>query len=162
MKKLLLVLTMALGVAVAVAQPKAIGARLGYGVDVNYQHNLNNNFLDFEAGLPGFNGFQAAVTYNWVDPFNTKIPWTTKGSWDWYLGVGGKGGLYSLNESNNCWFTGVLGRIGVEYNFWFPLNLSLDWSPCVGLWNNADKIAFNSRGLYVGGIALGVRYSFGK
>ena len=39
MKKLLLVAILAVaGIAAAVAQPRAIGVNLGYGLDVSYQH----------------------------------------------------------------------------------------------------------------------------
>ena len=47
MKKALIVIAAVFGFAmVASAQPKAIGGRLGYGLEASYQHFLGNpNFL---------------------------------------------------------------------------------------------------------------------
>ena len=54
---------------------------------------------------------------------------------------------------------GVAGRIGVEYNFWFPLQLSFDWRPVIGPeFGRHYDAGFSTRSLYSGGIALGVRY----
>lgn len=147
----------------AYAQPRAVGVNLGSGLGISYQHNLGSaNFLDVAASLPvvvdGL-GVGGHVTYDWVDPFGAAVPWNNKGSWDWYMGVGGAGGVYGLfNSANNAWYAGVAGHIGIEYNFWFPLNLSLDWRPCVGL-AGGDGIRFGHEGLY-SGISLGVRYKF--
>ena len=71
MKKALLIIASVLGfAAVASAQPKAIGGRLGYGIEASYQHYLGNpNFLEVDAGLlvyGGEAGFQATGTYNFT------------------------------------------------------------------------------------------------
>ncbi|MCH5244457.1 MAG: hypothetical protein J1F29_06110 [Lentimicrobiaceae bacterium] len=144
-----------LGMASAIAQPRAVGVRIGYGVELSYQHGLGNNMLSIDAGLPGFNGIEAAVTYDWIDPFNTKIPWNEKGEWNWSLGVGAAGGWYWKGSA----FVGVAGRVGVEYNFWFPLQLSVEWRPSFGPYFG-KPCGFNINGLYAGGIAIGVRYKF--
>lgn len=138
------------------AQPRAIGIRGGYGVDFSYQHGLGSNMLDLEVGLAGFNGLQVACTYDWIFPINS---WTYAGSWNWYAGVGGAVGFSWYNNWANI---GVAGRIGVEYNFDFPLQLSLDWRPVVGpyIGLNGGGAGFNPYGLYEGGIALGIRYKF--
>lgn len=159
MKKSLIVaaLIFVLGTASAIAQPRAVGVRLGYGVEVSYQHGLGNNMLSIDAGLPGFHGIEAAVTYDWINPFNTQIPWNQKGEWNWSLGVGAAGGWWWNHDFGA--FVGVAGRVGVEYNFWFPLQLSVEWrpsfGPCFG-----DGVGFYGGGLFAGGIAIGVRYKF--
>lgn len=158
MKKSLIVaaLLFVLGTASAIAQPRAVGVRLGYGVEVSYQHGLGNNMLSIDAGLPGFHGIEAAVTYDWINPFNTQIPWNEKGEWNWSLGVGAAAGWYWGGYA----FVGVAGRVGVEYNFWFPLQLSVEWRPAFGPDFGKNHCGFYTGGLYAGGIAIGVRYKF--
>lgn len=160
MKKLgLLVLLMVAMATAAFAQPRAIGARLGYGAEVSYQHLVSEtNMVNIDLGLPGFNGLEAAATYDWINPGGLDIPWEHKGDWNWYAGVGAGAGFYGFHYLTG--FVGAAGRIGVEYNFWFPLQLSLDWRPLVGAYFNEYGAGFNTSGLWHGGIALGVRYVF--
>lgn len=172
------------GVATAVAQPRAIGAQIGYGIEFSYQHNLGDNFLSVDAGVPGlFNpnvlGVEGVVTYNWLNPFGADFPTISKGDWNWYMGVGGglgarfhryhydgDGVSVSTNKWENHVFVGAAGRVGVEYNFWFPLQLSVEWRPVLGpefYTNEATgktAVAFNTPGLFMGGLSLGVRYKF--
>lgn len=165
-KSIFLVAILAMvGVATAVAQPRAIGVNLGWGADVSYQHGFGEkNMLDIAVCVPQFSGIGAKVTYDWINPFNTAVPWNEKGQWNWYLGVGGAGGLYSFSNPF-YWYAGVAAHVGIEYQFWFPLQLSLDWRPNFGLRGYAGKDAgdfgmdFNTTGLY-DGISLGVRYLF--
>ena len=148
MKKIILVAALVLGfAAAAAAQPRAIGLRGGYGVEVSYQHTLGSNFVEADLGLVG-SGFNLAATYNWnlVQP-----QWTEKGEWGVYAGPGANLGL-----GFNGWFNvAVCGQVGLEYTFWFPLQLSLDIRPSLGF-STGDKP------LYVGGFypTLGVRYKF--
>ena len=75
------------------------------------------------------------------------------------MGVGGSGGfVFPTNDVKGWWYAGVAGHIGIEYDFWFPFQLSLDWRPSLGV-ANTNGIEFNHRGLW-GGIQLGVRYKF--
>lgn len=164
MKKLLLVAILAVaGIAAAVAQPRAIGVNLGYGLDVSYQHSLGEaNMIDLSVNLPFFDGIGAQATYDWVNPFGTAIPWNNKGEWNWSLGVGAGAGLYGFDAmaAGLCvWYVGAVGHVGVSYDFWFPLQLSVDWRPNIGVVGYADGCGFNKDGLY-SGITLGVRYLF--
>ncbi len=156
MKKLLLVAFMAvMGIAAAVAQPRAIGVNLGYGIDVSYQHALGEkNMIDLSVNIPAFAGIGATATYDWVNPFGTAIPWNNKGEWNWSLGVGAGAGIYGFKSP--AVYVGAVGHVGVEYNFWFPLQLSVDYRPNIG-WNFGAN-HFNTAGLY--GVSLGVRYLF--
>lgn len=158
MKKVLFVMAVVLCAAVSSvnAQPRAIGGRLGYGAEVSYQHSLGaSNMLEVDFGFPAFHGLEAAVTYDWLFPINS---WQEQGSWNWYAGVGAGLGMYNFNHVTG--YAGVAGRLGIEYNFWFPLNLSLDWRPIVGPYFSENHVGFNGWGLWQGGIALGIRYQF--
>lgn len=119
MKKLLLSMMLLLMVVVAAdAQSRSIGGRLGHGVEFSYQHSLGaSNMINLQAGLPFLNGFgiEGVVTYDWIFPITS---WEEQGSWNWYAGVGGGIGMWDFNHPVG--FAGVAGRIGVEYNFWFP------------------------------------------
>ena len=158
MKKYLLIAVLAVASLAAYAQPRAIGGRLGYGAEVSYQHGFGeSNMLEVEVGVPGFYGLEAACTYDWIDPFNAPVPWDNKGEWHWYMGVGGAGGAFF---GANAGYVGVAGHIGIEYDFWFPFQLSLDWRPTIGVSNyGRDKVGFGVEGLY-SGISLGIRYKF--
>lgn len=167
MKKLFIVAVMAIvSVAYAAAQPRAIGVNLGGGLGFSYEHGFGEkNMLDVAVSFPlaglfdNHYGLGANITYDWIDPFNAPVPWNEKGEWHWYMGVGGAGGVYNFANPTH-WFAGVAGHIGIEYDFWFPLQLSLDWRPSFGVsnWNEGDKLNFDLHGLY--GISLGVRYKF--
>ena len=162
MKKLLLTLALVVCAFIYVdAQPRAVGANIGYGLSVSYQHDLGAaNFLDVNVDLPFFSGIGATVTYDWVDPFNAPVPWNEKGSWNWYLGVGAAGGCYGLfTNVYNSAYVGVAGHVGIAYDFWFPLQLSVDYRPNIGVWFHENGVGFNAGGLY-SGITLGVRYRF--
>lgn len=159
MKKFLLIAVMAIaGVAYAAAQPRAIGANLGYGAAFSYQHSLGeSNMIDLAVELPAFMGIGASCTYDWIDPFGTSVPWNEKGEWHWYMGVGAGAGMYGWNAAFG--YVGAVGHFGIEYDFWFPLQLSVDYRPNIGCYFNSSAAAFNIDGLYTG-ISLGVRYKF--
>ena len=159
MKKLFLVAILAVaGFAAAVAQPRAIGLNIGYGLDVSYQHSIGtSNMVDVSLNIPCFSGIGATATYDWVNPFGTAIPWNNKGEWNWNLGVGAGVGIYGFKAP---WvYAGVVGHVGVEYNFWFPLQLSVDYRPNIGIVAGQGAVGFNSTGLY-SGITIGARYLF--
>ena len=159
MKKLLVLVALIAMSAVAVnAQKRAIGARLGYGLEFSYQHNMGEkNMLEVEVGLPAFSGIEAAATYDWLFPISS---WQEAGSWNWYAGVGAGAGYSWLWGWGNYGYVGVAGRLGIEYNFVFPLSLSLDWRPIFGPRFGSGNIGFYDGGLYYGAIAWGIRYRF--
>ena len=166
-KKFLLLVTLAVAsIAAAYAQPRAIGVRLGYGAEVSYEHSLGNNMLSIDLGVPAFAALEAAVTYDWIDPFGATVPWSEKGEWHWYMGVGGGLGWswYGTYTGAVPLMVGVAGRFGLEYDFWFPLQLSIDWRPIVGpaltIYDGGVGAGFYTGGLYAGAICLGVRYKF--
>ena len=148
MKKIILVAALVLGFTVAAsAQPRAIGLRGGYGVEVSYQHDLKANFIQADLGLMG-HGFNIAGTYNWMI---AKPDWTSKGEWGVYAGpgvaLGADGGFH----------VAVAGMVGLEYTFWFPLQLSIDIRPQFGLGVGHGHSWFHHGGYWP---SLGVRYKF--
>ena len=168
MKKYLLIALLAVASICAYAQPRAIGANLGANFGFSYQHGFGeSNMLDVAAYVPWAGGFYGngvlwglggIVTYDWIDPFGASVPWNDKGEWHWYMGVGGAGGYY-FGVGGAGW-VGAAGHFGIEYDFWFPFQLSLDWRPVIGVGIvNGGGVGFNTAGLY-DGITLGIRYKF--
>lgn len=146
-----------ISVGSAVAQPRAIGANIGYGIDLSYQHSLGEaNMIDLSVNVPFFEGIGATATYDWVNPFGAVIPWDYEGQWNWNLGVGAGLGIYGFKAP--AFYAGVVGHVGVSYDFWFPMQLSLDYRPNIGI-VGGEGLTFNTSGLY-SGITLGVRYLF--
>lgn len=158
-KKLLLAISLlALFSISAYARRPALGVRVGCGFDLSYQHVLPNyDMLEFELGMPGFAGFEAAVSYSWVYKIRS---WEGKGTWSWFAGAGlGVGGfvLDFAHHFNYDVYFGVVGRIGIEYEFNFPMHISLDWRPIFGL---GGDIRYYTGGLYINALCVGVRYVF--
>lgn len=158
MKKTLLYINILFGFSV-VAQnisENSIGLRLGsndgFGTELSYQRKLSNtNRLEIDLGWRTSQNISATKLtglYHWV--------WNLDGDFNWYAGIGGGLGSYrnsnTLNNGSGTFFYAA-GDIGIEYNFEFPLQLSLDLRPelgGVGYYNNN----------YGSDIALGVRYNF--
>jgi hypothetical protein len=129
----------------------ALGLRLGdndgFGTEISYQHGLTeNNRLELDLGWRSrndFNAFRLTGLYQWV--------WNLEGGFNWYAGAGG--GLGSVDTDDDSeFFVLVAGDIGIEYEFDFPLLLSLDFRPEIGFSNYNDDLGFD--------IALGIRYQF--
>ena len=166
MKKLVLLSLFIVAMATAAfAQPRAIGGRIGYGFEASYQHSMGeSNMISVDLGLPGFNAIEAVATYDWLNPGGLMIPWNNKGSWNWYAGVGaGAGYNWGSAFYYDYGFGGVAGRLGVEYNFWFPLQVSVDWRPVLGVRghnHNDGYVGFYGEGLFSGAIAIAARYIF--
>ena len=152
MKKIILIAAMVLGFAVAAsAQPRAIGLRLGYGAEVTYQHSLGANFVEANLGLNTFNAINAVATYNWMI---AQPQWTDRGEWGFYAGPGANVGLGMGSEGNNFFNVSAAGAVGIEYTFWFPLQLSFDFRQHLGL-------GFGGYGFYsLSSACLGIRYRF--
>ncbi len=156
------VLTAFVGVKAQSISKNAIGLRFGdndgFGAEISYQHKLSsNNRLEVDLGLRGnsnYSGFKATGLYEWV--------WQLENQFNWYAGVGGgvgswkvkeqrSGGTVIVQESSNTGLF-VAGVIGIEYNFDFPLLISLDFRPEIGFTDFYD--GYNSD------FGLGIRYQF--
>ena len=82
--------------------------------------------------------------------------WTQKGQWGFYAGPAIKIGY--------LWIGGYLAagaQIGLEYTFDFPLRLSLDIRPVVGVAVEGDKFSIYGAGAILGSTpCLSLRYRF--
>ncbi len=161
MKKAFLVLVLSvMAIAAAVAQPRAIGGRLGYGIDFSYQHQLGANKIHLDVGVPFFNGIHGVCTYDWINPGGTDVPWSHAGQWNWYVGVGAGVGYHGFfnNAANNnvgSLSAGVAGRIGIEYRCPFPMTVAIDWRPVFGIVSDFhDHVGWYQGGLYHVGLSL--------
>ena len=146
MKKIILLAAMMLGLAVAAsAQPRAIGARLVWGIEFSYQHTVKDaDFVEANLGLNNFNSLDLSAVYNFMI---AQPQWTDRGEWGFYAGVGAAVGLDETIR------VGAAGQVGLEYTFWFPLQLSVDIRPQLGLINSGF-------GIWGWAPCLAVRYSF--
>lgn len=153
-------------VATATAQPRAVGARLGWNLEASYQHSVGDkNFVEVDAGLIGYGwGLQATAIYDWVW---LSPNWTPRGTWNWYAGVGGTVGYSwpaAAYSGTHSVIAGAACNVGLEYQFWFPLTLSFDYRPTLGAVIATNPTAHvSAANFYVGGLydfALSVRYAF--
>ena len=147
MKRIIIAAALVLGFTVAAsAQPRAIGGRFGYGVDLSYQHYVGgDNFVEADLGLDSFKFLNVAATYNFmISEFGD--------GFGFYAGPGAGVGL-AVGDINYLALSAA-GMVGIEYNFNFPLQISLDFRQHVGL-------GFNGHGLWTpSSIGLGIRYQF--
>lgn len=140
--------------------PNAIGLRIGdasgFSTEVNYQRALGDNNR-LELGLSwrdanSFNAIKGTGIYQWV--------WNIDGGFNWYAGAGASVGIFDVDDDfegfrddDSELFLNAAGTIGIEYKFDFPLLLSLDFRPEVGLINDIDNsLEFD--------VAFGIRYTF--
>ncbi len=156
MKKLLIlsaIFTFATGAVLAQSIAKnALGLRLGdndgFGGEISYQRFLKeNNRLEFDLGWRDSNNvdaFKLVGLYQWVMPI--------EGGFHWFVGAGAGLGSFDAGDNDGI-FALVAGDIGIEYNFDFPLILSLDVRPELGFNDSySDDLDLD--------IALGIRYQF--
>lgn len=150
MKKIILLFIFVAGfTALSSAQTtkKAIGLRFGgltgSGGELSYQQPFKANRLELDLGVNGW-GFGLSGIYQWVKP----LPQLYEG-FNWYWGVGAGLGLYSYNSTVAAFGVGVLGDIGLEYNFEFPLQLSIDYRPGIyvvpSIYPSFDGVCLSAR-----------------
>lgn len=162
MKKSILVASLLIGLTFSTQaqsiSKNALGLRLGdndgFGGEISYQRKLvSNNRLELDLGWRNSNNVDAiklAGLYQWV--------WNIEGGFNWYAGVGGGLGSWSLDNkynNDNGTFAFVAGDLGIEYDFDIPLQISLDIRP--ELYFNSDSYRDNNFGP---DIAFGIRYQF--
>jgi hypothetical protein len=149
MKKLIVIVALMLGVAVAAsAQPRALGLRAGWGGELSYQHSLGGeNFLEADLGWWA-NGISVAAAYD--------ISIAPLGPFNFYAGPAAQVFTYTYNDVDRDYMRmnlGVGAQIGIEYIFdQIPFQISVDWRPMVTLLNGVG-FGWNSA-------ALGLRYAF--
>nr|WP_298656569.1 hypothetical protein [uncultured Flavobacterium sp.] len=156
MKKALILSLFVLGfVFTAQAQnfsKNTIGFRLGdndgFGSEISYQRGISSkNRIEFDLGWRNskqVDAIKLTGLYQWI--------WNIDKGFNWYAGAGGGLGNWSSNGTNDA-FLFVAGDIGIEYNFDFPLQLSLDLRPEIYL---SDGVSDD----FGPDLALGIRYRF--
>ena len=156
MKKIFMMAAMVLGFAVAAAaQPKSIGLRIGNGGEVSYQHSVGKDFVEVDGGLglDIYNGNTLHVGATAVYNFMIAQPqWTDRGEWGFYAGPGANVGV-GLGEAAH-FNLAAAGMVGLEYTFWFPLQLSVDFRQHLGYSLGANRFFAPSS------IGLSARYRF--
>lgn len=166
----------------AIAQPRAVGVRLGYNMEASYQHETVSGMVEVDAGLSPFifqkgimydedhnpkdityhyGRIQAVVFHDWIMNITTDLYWYVGG------GIGVSWGYGEFFDSPRYNKRGELityrrlglpvgAQIGLEYDFSIPLNLSLDWRPMINMFGlrqgDFTSNLFN--------LAVGVRYRF--
>ncbi len=137
----------------ASAQPKSVGGRLAFGLEASYQHTVRHaDFIEANLGVPYFSSLSATATYNFMI---AQPVWTARGDWGFYAGPGLSVG-YAFSSYDTMIF-GIVGQIGLEYSFWFPLQISVDLRPQFGIGYGAG---FYNEGLLGFIPTVGVRYRF--
>ena len=178
MKKLsLLALILIATCTVAFAQPRAIGGRIASSIGISYQHQIGEKNMiqaDLDFLIYGLWGTQGTVTFNWIIPLvdvsagqlNLYPGVGLGGGYEWW-NWGGFGGTPLYSGGYGTGFVGIAGMIGLEWNFKFPLQLSLEYRPLLGVelkkhWSDKGIGAgFYYNGLWMSAVAVGVRYKFG-
>ena len=170
MKKTLLIVIALLGLSLAaVAQPKAIGLRGGlfgpaFNGEISYEHwatifDNDYDFLEAELGVFGGDGFMGTLMYNFTF---AQPEFTDRGEWGLYGGPGivsGYGTGLNKDEQKKSWpFLGVAAQLGLEYTFWFPLQVSVDFRPTFLIPAFMNRTENNKSRWY--GFALSARYAF--
>ncbi len=188
----IILISLILSAAGLAAQPRAFGVRTGItGFDLSYEHTIGKkNFvqtdlsLDFGYAGSGEAGFKATALYN----FTVARPaWTQKGSWAMYTGPGislgyvqdrvvYKEGNFRYHPNDYGFMLSFAVQFGLEYTFWFPLQIAMDIRPYFGMHVNdgvsrrvdaiTDQVVFKSKtGWYNNGWfgfipSISVRYRF--
>lgn len=179
--------TLLLVAGMAFAQPRAIGVRTGWGHELSFQYSFQDyQFLQVDLGTVGFfpEGVRLTGTYNFVF---SEPQWTSRGDWAWYAGAGAALGvthhkttievksteiidgeqvtvITKRKAGYNYLLAGLVPMFGLEYTFWFPLQLSAELRPTVGFQLGRKNAPMN--GFYMDGITFGfipslsVRYKF--
>ena len=154
MKKIILSLALVLGcLTVASAQQNALGLKFnggGNSADISYQRFLNeSNRLEINLGVGSFDFdiFAVSAKYQWVFGLDQLAP-----GFKWYVGAGVGTALASGLDFNLAF----LGNIGIEYNFNFPLQLALDYTPGLSITPNFG----NFGGYDQHGIRFAARWRF--
>ena len=177
MKRTIITLCIMVIAITASAQPRSAGMRVGpTGIEAAYQHSFKSNqFLecglgsDWGTNAGGIPGVKATAIYNfiWARP-----AWTEKGKWAIYSGPGATLGYvtdsvhYKVGEevvhyNDGGFMLGACIEVGVEYTFWFPLQLSVDLRPTFGMHVNGEpRLGFYDNGLLGLTPHISVRYRF--
>lgn len=161
MKRLLTVITIFLIALAANAQPRAVGISVGAVEGVSFQHMVygQENFFQLDLGYhPGTylsGSMRLTGTYNYIIA-SPRI--TSDGTWNLYAGPGVT--LGTGFNSFRAFNIGVAAQVGVEYAFWFPLQLSVDLRPSFGVVISEDRFKYDVDGVFGFIPTISARYVF--
>jgi hypothetical protein len=145
MKKLLAIFSLLLCAHLGFSQE--IGIRFGdvVGNDVALDAVFKTSqFSRIHADVSFGNGVGVDVMWDFLyKPFNIEGE-----GFHWYMGVGPTAYI------DDPFLFGVSGEVGAEYQFKFPMSLSIDWRPTFYIIENTD--------FHAGGFGVNLRYVFGK
>ena len=88
------------------AEPRALGLRVGADIEASYQHFLNDNYLQLDLGLNGYKGVGTVITYNFTRDFATN--WV----FSYGFGIGGGYDWYKSHEWRHKYYEPVLDASG--------------------------------------------------
>jgi len=168
MKKLTLIFIVLVAYsAVALAQPRAFGGRIGCSIGASGQYSIGKNMLQIDIDLLGFRyGVQTTVIYNWLFPVKS---WKNGAEWTVFIGIGAGGGYcwYDYSDTlsdvwSRFWFIGVVSNLGFGLNFKSGLQLTAEWRPLFGpcIDKSSGITDYCADRLYITACAVGVRYKF--
>ena len=143
MKKIIAaVAALMLPVLAFAAQPKSFGLRMGPGLEISYQHQMNaSQFLEFDAGVIGFSdypGFRLSAAYDF-DVLSFEL---LRGEFNMFIGPGLSAGMYD----KSLFAAGLMVQYGVSYAFpGVPVSIAID--TCPTLWFSADGAILKAKSL---------------
>lgn len=125
-----------------------LGASDGFGTELSYQRALTDiNRFEFNLGwrsADSYDGLRLNAIYQWI--------WPLDYGFNWYYGGGVGFSNFNSDSKGNEFIPGILGSLGLEYNFNFPVLVSLDLRPGVNFSSSVNAVNFD--------LGLGVRYQF--
>ena len=140
------------------AQPRALGVRAGLEYQASYQHTMcgRGDFLEIDCGFQLVsNTANLAVAYDFMV---AQPDWTNKGKWGFYVGPAVKAGVTGVGYCVSAGF-----QIGLEYTFEFPLQISLDTRPALGVAViNIHPSLYGGESSLGGFPCISIRYRFGS
>jgi hypothetical protein len=139
MKKIILSLVLVFGcLTFANAQQNALGLKNSMinsnGMDISYQRWLcESNRLEFNLGLSDLDtkhgtDFSFSAAYQWVFDLDQLAT-----GFKWYVGAGAAAGLFTHKDLDSQFRLAAIGNLGIEYNFKFPLQLAIDYTPTLSI-----------------------------
>lgn len=144
MKKIFLLIALAILTTTANGQIQTLGVRMGFGGEVSCQFNGGPGRIEADLGM--FRNFSnVTLAYHLVNGLGDNF--------NWYYGLGGTVGFWG-----NGWGTSVggVGVVGLEYYFKaVPIQVSIDWRPVVYLIRNSNVGALD-----LAASGIGIRYKF--